>query len=110
MTSADFKLAAELAMHLGPDNGRRLLEMLAANAAIREFDRISAIRYAETLLRQHRGRAEIRDRLMTRYRISPRTAYRYLDVACARYATTPVGDGSEEREYQPLTNKEESTQ
>jgi hypothetical protein len=103
----DFKLAAELALDLGPDRGRRLLEALASAAVLREFDRQCAVRHAHALLQQGRLRAEIVPRLMAAYRIGRSTAHRYVDVASdGSRPITPLCDGTHVRDDQAITTKE----
>ncbi len=66
---------------LSESNARGLLIELGAVAALREFDRQCAQEYAAQLLAQRCTRAQVRDRLMQRYRFSERSAYRCIDQA-----------------------------
>src|SRR5690242_20343970 len=72
---------AELALELGEDRGRKLLLALSARAALREFNRQAAVRYAVQLLRQGAKRSQIRDRLMQRYELERSAAYLRIDEA-----------------------------
>jgi hypothetical protein len=77
--------AVELALDLGEDRGRRLLLSLGARAAVREFDKACAVRYAVHLLHERCPRVEIRNRLAQRYPFSQRTAYYCIDEALIHF-------------------------
>ena len=71
---------------LGEDRGRRLFELLGAKAALREFRRVCAVRFAVHLLKAgEKDRAVIRDRLIGRYDMSRRNAYYCIDSALDEY-------------------------
>ncbi len=90
---------SELADELGEGAIRRVLWTAGAAAAVRAFDRQCAIAYAAELLRQRVGTGELRDRLMARYSVSERTAFRYFAEALK---SLPQGRdaGSKRRDYQ----------
>ena len=80
-----------LVLELGEDRGQRLLELLGARAALRDFRRICAVRYSVQLLRGgEKDRAVIRDRVMARYRIQRTTAYLCIDQAVDEFAKLSV--------------------
>ena len=83
---------AELLYDLGEDRARRLLEGLGQRAALHAFERSCAVRFALGLLRRRVGTNEIRARLMARYEVSERTAFRYFADALARHCHDR-GDG-----------------
>lgn len=64
---------------LNPNDARELLLDLGAIAVLKSFDRDCAQRYAAELLGQGCTRAITRNRLVQRYRISRRSAYRLID-------------------------------
>ena len=65
---------------LSEADARVLLLELGALAALRAFDRDCAERYAGELLRQRCTRAVTRDRLVQRYGMSERSAYRVINA------------------------------
>lgn len=86
-------------MQLGTDRGRRLLELLGARAALREFDQACAISFAVEQLRAGAARPEIRDRIRARYRFSERTAYRVLGQALDIFCQTEGRSGKWQGHY-----------
>jgi hypothetical protein len=76
---------AALLRTLQEGDARRLLGGLGQRAALREFERDCAIRYALALFHQRVDRLMIRDRLMQRYELGIRTAYRYIDEALIHF-------------------------
>ena len=91
-----------IALELGESRGKRLLELLGARAALRDLRRVCATRYAVQLLNAgERDRSVIRDRLIVRYDISRRNAYRCIDAALnesklcrfsPRFGTAPMSN------------------
>lgn len=76
---------------LSPKEARSLLLELGAFAALRAFDRDCAQQYAAELLGQRCTRALTRDRLMQRFGISERSAYRLIDAAIQNRAKSGHG-------------------
>lgn len=85
---------AELLHSLDEAKARRLLEGLGQRAALREFDRQCAIRFATGLLRQHVGTTDVRQRIMKRYNVSERTAFRYYEEAVISHCHSARDGGS----------------
>jgi hypothetical protein len=81
---------AELLHTLDEAKARRLLEGLGQRAALREFGRQCAVRFAVDLLLQRAERPQIRDRLMQRYGLERRTAYLRIDEALTIYCRPVV--------------------
>lgn len=71
----------ELLRASGEAAARRWLRELGTAAALRDFDRRCAKKRARQLLDQDVDRPVIRDRLMTSYGFSERTAYRLIESA-----------------------------
>ena len=76
---------------LSPKEARSLLLELGAFAALRAFDRDCAQQYAAELLSQRCTRALTRDRLVHRFGISERSAYRLIDAAIQNRAKSGHG-------------------
>lgn len=85
--------AVELALELGEDRGRRLFELLGAKAALREFRRVCATRFALSLFQAgEKDRSIIRDRLMQRYDLGRTSAYLCIDAALNEFAKLSISD------------------
>ncbi len=98
MDKTDIDLAVGIALDLGPDRGRRLLQALGAAAALREFTRACATAYAVELLTRRVPRLEIRDRLMVAYGLKMRSAYRAVDRALTIFCQHSPDSGKQRAE------------
>ena len=79
---------AETLAKLHPSEVRELLLELGAPAVLKSFDRDCQRRHAAQLLGQGCTRTITRDRLMQRYQISMRSAYRLIDAVIQNRART----------------------
>jgi len=79
---------AETLAKLTEHDARTLLLELGAPAVLKSFDRDCQRRYAALLLGQGCTRVITRDRLMQRYQISMRSAYRLIDDVIQNLART----------------------
>lgn len=79
----------EIAEDLGEDGVRRVLQSVGASAALRAFNRDCAIRYALELLERRLSTAEVRARLIARYNVSVRSAYRLFGEAIKSLPNPP---------------------
>ena len=79
---------AETLAKLHPSEARTLLLELGASAVLKSFDRDCQRRHAASLLGQGCTRTITRDRLMQRYQISMRSAYRLIDDVIQNRART----------------------
>ena len=79
---------AETLAKLPEHDARTLLLELGAPAVLKSFDRDCQRRHAALLLGQGCTRTITRDRLMQRYQISMRSAYRLIDAVIQNCAKT----------------------